>query len=459
MNLGPTAKAKETGVLTLLGDRYRLCDGMPRRSFLKIGAVAAGGLCLPDVLRAEARAGQTGSHKSVIMVFLPGGPSHIDLVDLKPDAPREVRGEFRPIKTRVPGIEICEHLPHLARIADKLAIIRTVMGGVDEHAVHICLTGYSMAGAQPAGGWPAIGSVVSKLQGAADPGVPPYVGLAAPMLHPPYNDPGPGFLGAGHRAFSLDAEGRGDLVLKSVTPRRLRERRPLLAQFDRLRRDIDASGAMSGMDSYEQRALNILTSSRLRDALDLSREDPRVVDRYGKGDPSLVTGFNAAPRMTEHLLLARRVVEAGARFVTVAFGAYDWHEKNFEGLKQQLPLLDRGIAALVEDLHQRGMANDVSVVVWGEFGRSPRINQAAGRDHWPAVSCALLACGGMKTGQVIGATNRLGEMPKDRPVHFREVTATLYHHLGIDANQITLPDLAGRPQYLIDDHPPIAELI
>src|SRR5262249_24374119 len=217
-------------------------------------------------------------------------------------------------------------------------------------------------------------------------------------------------------------------------------------------------GATRGMDSFHVQALGVLTSRKLLDALDLSREDPRVCRQYGKGDPRVEPTLKAAPRVLEPLLAARRLVEAGARCVTVAFGAWDWHEKNFVNLKEDLPLFDQGVAALVRDLDQRGLDQDVSVVAWGEFGRSPRINNTAGRDHWPAVSCALLAGGGMRTGQVIGETNRLGEVPRERPVHFLEVLATLYDRAGLDTRQLTVPDLSGRPRSLIEEYKPIAEL-
>jgi uncharacterized protein (DUF1501 family) len=248
------------------------------------------------------------------------------------------------------------------------------------------------------------------------------------------------------------------LTLQGDDRGRYRQRVDLLTQFDDLRRELDGTGTMTALDAYQQRAFSLLTSSRLRTALDLSREDPRVRDLYGEGTAELIVGFNAAPRLTQQFLLARRLVEAGVRCVTLAFGAWDWHDRNFSGLKGQMPYLDRGLAALVTDLHQRGLDKDVSVVVWGEFGRSPRINKDAGRDHWPAVSCALLAGGGMRMGQVIGSTTRLGEMPRERPVHFREVLATLYHNLGIDTDRTTLADLSGRPQYLAEHAKPLPEM-
>lgn len=449
-------------MLTILGHKYRLCDGLSRRAFLRIGGLAMGGLALPEILRAEEEAeksaGRGRRHKSVIMVFLPGGPSHIDLFDLKPDSPVEIRGEFRPAATSVPGISICEHLPLLAAMMDKLALIRSIVGGPDDHACHMCLTGHSRLGLQPAGNWPSAGCVAAKLLGPVDPAVPPYVSLAPPMLHPPYNDPGPGLLGAAHAAFVPQEKGLADLTIDAGGRQRLRARADLLSQFDRVRREIDSGGMMQAMDSYQRQGWEILASPALRAALDLSREDEQTRALYGQGTPDLIEGFNAAPRLTEHFLMARRAVEAGARCVTVAFGAWDWHEKNFSGLAGQMPHFDRGISALVTDLHQRGLDKDVAVVVWGEFGRSPRINQAAGRDHWPAVSCALLAGGGLRTGQVIGSTNRLGESAQDRPVHFLEVLATLYHHLGIDTRRASLADLSGRPRHLVDGHRPIAEL-
>ncbi|MEX2286999.1 MAG: DUF1501 domain-containing protein [Planctomycetaceae bacterium] len=445
-------------MLMIPGAKYTLCDRVPRRRFLEIGGLSLCGLSLADLLRAEDAAPERRSQKSVIMVFLPGGPSHVDMYDLKPEAPAEIRGEFQPIATSVPGIQICEHLPRLAQMMQRLVPIRSIVGGPDDHACHMCLTGYARLGPQPSGGRPSIGSVVSRLLGPRVRSVPPSIDLANKMIHPPYNDPGPGFLGVGHAPFRPDDESRANMVLNGVSADRLSDRQLLLAGFDRLKRDADGSGMLAGVDVFHDRAFDLLTSPKLRDALDVSREDPRVLQEYGPGDPSLVVGFNAAPKMTEHLLAARRLIEAGARCVTVAFGAWDWHFTNFKGHREQMPLFDRGISALVNDLHARGLDRDVLVVVWGEFGRSPRINAQAGRDHWPAVSSALLACGGIRGGQVIGSTTRLGETAKDRPVHFRDVLATIYRHLEIDVAATTVTDLGGRPQYLLDSHEPIAEL-
>jgi hypothetical protein len=446
-------------MLTILGQPQKnFCDGVSRRAFLKIGGLALGGLSLPQILRAEAASGVRRSHKAIIMIFLPGGPPHQDFFDLKMDAPSEVRGEFRPIKTNVPGIEICEHFPLLAGMMDKLIPIRSIVGASGAHDAFECVTGHRRNGQQPPGGWPALGSVMSKLKGPAHPAMPAFVGLSPKMGHVPWSDNGqPGFLGVAHAPFKPDGEGKVDMVLNGVTLDRLGDRKALLSGFDRFRRDADASGMMAGLDNFNEQAFGVLTSSRLMEALDISKEDPRIRERYGKGDPN--NRNDGGPKLMEHFLMARRLIEAGSRCVTLAFSRWDHHGGNFSACRQDMPMLDQGLTALIEDLHRRGLEKDVSVVVWGEFGRTPKINKDAGRDHWPNVSCALLAGGGMRTGQVIGSTDRLGAEAKDRRVHFQEVFATLYHRLGIDVNQVTLPDLSGRPQYLVDRYQPMAEVI
>jgi len=435
----------------------RFCDGVSRRNFIKIGALGLGGLALPQLLQAESAGGIRRSHKAVIMIYLPGGPPHQDMFDLKTDAPSEIRGEFRPIATSVPGIQICEHLPRIARITDKLAIIRSVADAVDDHSDFMCMTGRRKQN-QPPGGWPTLGAVASKLLGPVDPGMPPFIGMEPRMQHRPYNAATPGFLGAGHNSFRPAGEGKADMTLNGVTLDRLADRKALLASFDRFRRDVDATGLMEGMDTFNQQAFGVLTSSRLLEALDFQREEKRLLETYGKGDPK--AHGDAAPMLMEQFLVARRLVEAGARVVTVAFGFWDYHGNNFRNARADLPLLDQGVSALVQDLYQRGLDKDVSVIVWGEFGRTPTINKDAGRDHWPRVSCALLAGGAMKTGQVIGATDRLGGEPTERPVTFGEVFATLYHNLGLDVNKVTVHDFAGRPQFLVPDGAqPMRELV
>jgi hypothetical protein len=450
-------------MLTILGGGSRLCDGATRRQFLSIGGLScgAGGLSLAGLLRAEAATESTAKprrHKAVINIFLAGGPPHQDMWDLKPDAPSEVRGEFRPIGTNVPGIEICEVFPRLATRMDRCAIIRSVVGCEGAHAGFQCMTGWPRNSLQSIGGRPSMGSAVAKLEGPVDPSVPPFVGLAAKTRHVPWSDSGePGFLGPAFGPFKPEGPDLENMTLRSMSLERLADRRGLLASIDRLRRDTDASGVMGGMDSFTQRAFDVLTGSRLLEALDLSKEDPAVRAAYGDGQPYQFQ-YDGAPTCNDHLLMARRLVEAGVRVVSLSYGRWDSHSKNFDLVRDHGGKLDQCLSALLDDLDARGMRDDVAVVVWGEFGRTPKINPQAGRDHWPQVSAALLAGGGLRTGQVIGATNRLGEHATDRPVHLQEITATLYHCLGIRTSETTLIDTTGRPQYLTE-RLPIAELV
>ena len=441
-----------------------LCDRHSRRHFLKIGGLALGGLSLPQILRAEAAspapAGKKLSHKAIIMIYLSGGPSHQDMYDLKVDAPKEIRGSFQPIKTNVPGIEICEHMPRLARMMDKFTIIRSLYGGPDQHASDLCLSGYPIGPKGRQDNHPSLGSVLTKLQGPVDQAVPPFVGLTIKTRHAPYSNPGlPGFLGSACTPFQPDGEGLSNMRLQGVTLDQLRDRQALLASFDSFRRQSEISPTFQGLDSYTRKAFDVLTSSRLVEALDLEKEDPRVRDRYGRGSESPAFGEDAGPHWMDQFLMARRLVEAGVRCVTLSFGSWDRHGGNFERLPEQLGKLDVAVTALVEDLHARDLDQDVSVIAWGEFGRTPRINAGGGRDHWPQASCALLAGGGMTMGQVIGSTNRLGEVPHERPIHYQDVFATLYRQLGIDVGTATIPDPNGRPQYLLDRRDPIRELI
>ena len=446
-------------MLSITGHGGRLCDGITRRDALRLGALSVGGLTLPNLLRAEAESGIRGSKKAVIMIYMCGAPGHQDMYDLKMNAPAEIRGEFRPIPTNVPGIEICEHMPRLAAIMDKCVPLRSVYGSPNgAHDSFICYTGHTTRN-QPAGGWPSFGSVTTKVLGPKNPSVPAFVGLSPDARHPPYGSPGlPGFLGVGHAAFRPSGPSQKDMTLNGITKDRLSDRKRLLSSFDNLRRDVDASGMLDGMDAITEQAFDILTSSKLADALDISQEPVEVRERYGKGDPK--NYGDGAPRNQEHFLMARRLVEAGCRVVTLNFGRWDFHSNNFSGMKKtHLPQFDQALAALIEDLHIRGLADDVAVVAWGEFGRTPRINKDAGRDHWPAVGGGLLAGGGFRTGQVIGATDRLGGEIAERPVHFAEVLSTLYRHLGIDPEATTLPDLSGRPQYLLEKTESLPELV
>lgn len=455
-------------MLTILGQsdkRQSHCDGLSRRHFLKIGGMAAGGLSLAQLLQMESQAGTGSSHKSVINIYLPGGPSHIDMFDLKPDAPSEVRGEFNPIKTNVPGMEICEHFPLMARMMDKFAIIRSLADSDGAHDCYQCMTGRKRSERGPAGGWPSFGSFVSKVQGNHN-GLPPNLSLMYPTGNRTWGEPGKAtFLGPKHEPMALvskdtTAKAR-NMTLSGISLERLRHRESLLKSFDRFRRESDNSGHMEGLDSFNQQAIEILSGTGLVDALDLSKEDPRVLERYGQNDPKYQR--DGAPKMIRNFLVARRLVEAGARVVTLNYSRWDWHGgdgMNFPRSREEFPLLDRGLSALITDLHERGLDRDVSVVVWGEFGRTPKINKNNSRDHWPRANFALLAGGGMRTGQVIGATDRLGMDVAERPIRFQEIFATLYHNLGIDPRTATVKDNAGRPQYLVDSGmQPIRELV
>jgi len=378
---------------------------------------------------------------------------------VKVDAPREIRGEFDPIPTKVPGIEICECFPQIASMMDKFTAIRSVVGNDGGHDAHQCLSGWERRSAVTIGGRPSIGSVVSKLYGPVDPGVPPSVALAEKTQHRPWSEPGSaGFLGAAYQPFKPQGDGTSDMKLNGITLDRLQDRKTVLSGLDRLKREVDGTGMLKGMDAFSEAAFGVLTSSKLVDALDLSKEDPKVRERYGDGKPYKFQ-YDGAPTCNEHLLVARRLVEIGVRSVTLSYGRWDSHGANFDLVRDHGRKLDQCVSALVQDLDERGMLDDVTVVVWGEFGRTPRINPGAGRDHWPQVSCALLAGGGMRTGQVIGSTNRLGEYAKDRPVHIQEVVGTIYRNLGIDPMAVTLKDPTGRPQYLIDQRDPIPELV
>lgn len=452
-------------MLELLGNSVqRHCNGHSRRHFLRIGGLALGGVSLAQILQAQESVPATREkslgHKAVIMIYLSGGPSHQDMYDLKMEAPLEIRGSFRPIATNVPGIEICEHMPRLAKMMDKVAIIRSLYGCPDQHASDLCLSGYPIGPKGRQDNHPSLGSAVSKLHGSVDPSVPPFVGLTINTRHAPYSNPGmPGFLGAAHAAFQPDGQGMADMRLNGISLDQLRNRQALLTSFDQFRRQIDRQEVYRGVDALSQKAFDVLTSSKLVEALDLEKEDPQLRDRYGRGSADPAFGEDAGPHWMDQFLMARRLVETGVRCVTLSFGSWDRHGANFQRLPTQLAMFDQGITALVEDLHQRGLEKDVSVVAWGEFGRTPRINKDGGRDHWPQVSCCLLAGGGMRTGQVIGSTNRLGEVPQDRPIHYQEVFATLYNRLGIDVGNATIPDQAGRPQYLLDHRDPIPELV
>lgn len=409
-----------------------------RRAVLQAGFLSCAGLSLPALLERQALASSDSSRrsKSVILIWLRGGASHIDSFDMKPDAPAEIRGEFAPINTNVPGIQLCEYLPLMAGMMDKLAIIRGIKSNdLGDHTPHYILTGSPDRGKRP-----AFGGVVSHLQPCTD-GLPPYVSL---MYEPPklYDNEGPVYLGPAHRPFSPRREGLENLSLaKGMSLDRLQDRQQLLRKFDTLNRSV---ANQSALDIHARRALEMVASTKVRDAFDLKQESQATYDRYGK--------------YCENFLLARRIVEAGVPVVTLRVGDWDTHEHNFRDMRDQLPQLDRGFHTLVSDLHDRGLEKDVAVVLWGEFGRAPRISRIAGRDHWPEAGAAVIAGGGFKTGQAIGATDKHGGQAQGRPYTPGNVLANLYHHLGLDP-RTTIADQNQRPIPLLDDPTPVQELI
>jgi hypothetical protein len=429
-----------------------------RRAFLRVGALGLGGLTLAELLRLEAQAGSGTSGKSIIMVYLPGGPSHIDMYDMKPDAPAEIRGEFKSIRTNVAGMDVCELLSRQAQIADKYSILRGIHTN-GSHEAHELTTGFASRARRP-----AFGSVVSRLKPSDGQGPPPYVSLVEESNLPFGEDPS--YLGPAHRPFSIRGPGMENLTLaRGLTLQSLGDRTDLLRRFDAMRRDLDTRRELAGMDAFTNRALEMITSPRARAAFRLDQEPVMVRGRYGMNPAS------------QQFLLARRLIEAGVRVVTVCGGwvsegqspanlsNWDTHEENFPRLREQLPHWDRTFHALLTDLHDRGLADEVVVIAWGEMGRAPRIGRpndgsnvsATGRDHWP-TSFALVAGGGLRMGQVIGETDRHGGQPRGTSYNPQNLLATLYHLLEIDP-ATTLPDHSGRPQYLVDHRTRISELL
>ena len=468
-------------MIRLLGTAHRHCDGLSRREFLTVGSLGVAGLTLADLLRIEATAGVNGSRKAVINIHLDGGPPQMDTIDPKPHAPVEVRGEFLPIATSLPGLQVTELMPRLATMAGKFAFVRTLVGSAGKHHAFQCQSGYREKDLQSLGGRPAMGCVVSKLLGRPDDEAPSFVDLmqGRPLVR---NSARPGFLGPTYQPFrpdlsqmfprELEPGMKGELARQgdghrlsltlnaSLSATRLDDRQSLLAGLDRIRRDVDASGMMEAMDQFHQQAAGILTSGRLADALDLSQEDSQTLARYTgpRFEGELAHYTSEGPESTRKFLLARRLIEAGARVVSVSISDFDTHSNNFSRMRQLLPVVDVGLCALVSDLEERGLLDDVSIVVWGEFGRTPKVNAKGGRDHWPKVGPCLLAGGGMQTGVIIGETDRQAAEPISRPVTYKDVFATLYRNLGLDARQITLDDPQGRPQYVLDAGDPLPEV-
>ena len=453
------------------GGTRRYCDGISRRCFLQVGVAGMASASLASVARAAQGGNPDAPRKkdtSVILLWLDGGPGHMDMYDMKPDAPELYRGIWRPIRTNVPGIEITELFPLQAKIADKFSVVRSLHHDDGDHfgGAHRMLTGRAGAsGKDQSGKYPSIGSIAAKLCGSRANGMPAYVGLPYGMtvgLRPGYM--GGNYLGRQYDPF----EPRGDAnsekyhvenldLAPGMTVERLEDRRALRNHLDRIRRDVDTSGAMNAMDRFEQNAFELITGSAARKAFDIGSEDPRRRDSYGRTD------------WGQSCLLARRLCEAGATFVTVHMAGWDHHWDLQKGYENYLPKLDLAVSGLLNDLSNRGLTQKVLVVLCGEFSRTPKMNDGGnggaprsmgtpGRDHWGNAMFCFFSGGGLKMGQVVGSTDRLGERPKDRPFTPHDVHQTIYHVLGVDPKTQFL-DHSGRPVPAVDGGEPIRELL
>jgi Protein of unknown function (DUF1501) len=422
------------------------CDGSTRRDFLKVGALGLGTFLLPDLLRARARAaadGKPAKGSSVIWLWLGGGPTHVETFDPKMSAPAEYRSTVGAVKTNVPGIELGGVFPKMAQVADKMAFVRSFAHTNSGHGggTHWVMTGYDFPPADnnEAPVRPGLGSVLARVRGANNPrtGLPTYVRISNI-----YGD-GPAWLGPAYAPFDSSGDSRNNMNLH-VTHDRLADRRSLLQTFDSVSRHIDRTGLMQGLDSFEGQAFDLILS-RAREVFDIQREDPRTRDHYGPG-------------LGEQLLLARRLCEAGVGFVTIHHGGWDMHGQIQQNMKTLAPQVDHAVATLVRDLHDRGLDEDVLLVITGEFGRTPRVNESAGRDHWAPLSTLALAGGGLKMGQVIGQSSEKAEVPKSTPITPQDLMATVFRVLGVPLDQ-QFQDPAGRPTSMIDGGKPIAELV
>ncbi len=435
------------------------CAGLSRRSFVQLGAAGLASLALPGLLRAN-----TSERKDtrVIMIWLDGGPSHMDTYDMKPDAPAEYRGFWRPIATNVPGIQVTEMFPKHAKVADKFSIIRSIWHNDGDHfgGAHRMLTGRPGAtGADTNGKYPSIGSITAKMSGPRKRGLPAYVSVphaSSIGLRPGYF--AANYLGQQYDPFETDGDPnsatfsvRNLKLTDGLTLDRISDRRTLLKSFDTLQREVDAGGQFDTMNRFEQQAYELVTSAEVKKAFDLSGEDAKLRDRYGRNTWGQST------------LLARRLAESGVTFTTVLYGGWDHHWDLKAGLEGHLPKVDAAVATLFEDLSSRGMLEKVMVLVMGEFSRTPRMNDGSGRgtpgrDHWGNSLAVLAGGGGLKGGVVVGSTDVKGEAPKDRPLTPQDLHATIYHALGIDPT-VQFLNHQGRPVPAIDQGEPIKELL
>ena len=436
------------------------CAGLSRRSFVQLGAAGLASLALPGLLRA--RTPNEPKDTRVILIWLDGGPSHMDTYDLKPDAPAEYRGFWRPIPTNVSGMQVTEMFPKHAKVADKFSIIRSIWHNDGGHfgGGHRMLTGRPGAtGADTNGKYPSIGSITAKMAGARRRGLPPYV--AVPYASSIGIRPGyfaANYLGQQFDPFETDGDPnsatfsvRNLKLTDGLTIDRISDRRTLLKSFDTLQREVDAGGQFDTMNRFEQQAYELVTSAEVKKAFDLSSEDEKLRNRYGRNTWGQST------------LLARRLVESGVTFTAVHFGGWDHHWDLKAGMENYLPKVDAAVATLFEDLSSRGMSEKVLVLVMGEFSRTPRMNDGSGRgtpgrDHWGNSLAVLAGGGGLKGGVVVGSTDAKGEAPKDRPLTPQDLHATIYHVLGIDPT-VQFLNHQGRPVPAIDQGEPIKELI
>ena len=427
-----------------------------RRGFLQSSAVAIGGLALANLLRQEALAAESGvsaaEKRSVILLFQQGGPSHLETWDMKPNAPIEYRGEFKGIPTSIPGYQVGEYMPRLAKLCHKLAILRSVYHDSTEHSqgVHTVLTGYKPTKNAPGNEFPSIGSIVSKELGPRASGMPPYIATMTAL-----DSGNAAYLGVEYNPFqtfgypqSSGFRVRNMTLPDGVDQSRLARRQSMLGRFDDFRREADASGALVGMDKFSRRAMELVASPKIRDAFDLNKEPQALRECYGADNSN-----------AQSMLLARRLVEAGARFVTVRMeGAWDSHKDNFTAHRSLLPPWDHSLATLIEDLDSRGMLDTTLLIIGGEFGRTPKINKDAGRDHWPMVYTTVLCGGGLKQGVVLGESDALAESPRVRPISVQDVLATVYHQLGINTHRMFFNE-AHRPVEILNYGSPIQEIL
>jgi hypothetical protein len=461
--------------MSQLLDRRLGCAGLAaaaradRRSFLKAGLLGSSGLSLAGLLAAEdaqAKAGGTPQRdKNVIILWMRGGPSHIDMWDPKPDAPEEYRGEFGVTKTNVPGVILSDMMPKHARLMDKFSIVRSLYHADAGHSSgdQICFTGYPSGPSPDVNDMPSCGSLVARQLGHLSPQMPAYVMI--PKMVPGTNS---AYLGVAYKPFETGADPANPgpfklpnfALAEGLTLERLGERRDLLSNFDRLRDELDRSGHMGAMNGFRQQAWDILSSPKAREAFDLDQEPQTIRERYGfmpAFDPGAANRCGA-PNWSQRMLLARRLVEAGVRLVTVDLRWWDTHVQGFDSLRRGfLPRFDQAYPALIEDLQQRGLLESTLVIAWGEFGRTPRVNKDAGRDHYPNVFSAALAGGPVKGGRVVGSSDAHGAFPLANPKTPQDVLATMYKHLGVDTSAHYL-NSAGRPMVVLPSGTPIAEL-